>query len=330
MIRFHWLAAIAVASTLATTSRAQEQTLYAQAPRSARHTGTLRRVYPEVERLLNAFDYGHAIAYEVLLTSPNGSVARLEQHEFTFITKTLFEHAPRFPVVEAAVAPAYARDLREARLMFEWSHYLHRELWDIWADDRLTDAERDVEVEKALAYYRSRGDLAFSTVPKSASLMHDHAFSHEFRRLHPRFSGLLWAYHWLQLALHEALLEAPAGAERDAKVAATVARFHEIVRDSALLSMAKMPSAPEVAPQFSQRYPGAAIVFDNMHSMHDVVADALAAKDFPPRERRAQLRELARQYRDSVTAIETVAQWRVRNGPSAKSQGEGHGATAHP
>lgn len=325
MIASRWLVPVVALAGTAVSSHAQQQTLYAQAPRSARHTGALRHAYPEVERLLNAFDYGHAIAYEVLLTSPNGSVARLEGQEFAFITRTLFERAPRFPVLEAAVAPMYARDARELRLMFEWSHYLHRELWDIWADDRLTDAERDAEVRSAVAYYRSRGDLAFSVVPKSLSLMHGHSFSHAFRRTHPKFSGLLWAYHWLQLGLHEALLVAPEGAARDASVAAAVARFHQMVRDSAVLAIVQMPLAPAVAPRFSERYPEAAIVFDNMHAMHDVVADALAARDLAPRQRRAKLREVAGQYRDSSTAILTVEQWKA-----GEEKGEGHGTTAVP
>jgi hypothetical protein len=103
-----------------------------------------------------------------------------------------------------------------------------------------------------------------------------------------------------------------------------------MVRDSASLAMPDMPVAPDVAPRFSERYPEAAMVFDNMHSMHDVVADALSAKDFPARERRAALRELAEQYRDSVSAVMSVSQWKVGHGPSAKGHGEGHGTPAVP
>ena len=40
-----------------------------------------------------------------------------------------------------------------------------------------------------------------------------------------------------------------------------------------------MPMTAAVAPEFSRRYPEVAIIFDNLHSMHDVISDVLADTD---------------------------------------------------
>jgi hypothetical protein len=40
-----------------------------------------------------------------------------------------------------------------------------------------------------------------------------------------------------------------------------------------------MPMTAGVAPAFSERYPEAAIIFDNLHMMHDVISDILASPE---------------------------------------------------
>jgi len=68
--------------------------------------------------------------------------------------------------------------------------------------------------------------------------------------------------------------------------------------------------APGVAPLFTARYPEAAIIFDNLHSMHDVVSDILANPAVPRNEKRARILEAARRYRDDTSYVMTVAQWK--------------------
>jgi hypothetical protein len=119
----------------------------------------------------------------------------------------------------------------EAKQMFEWAHLLHRQLYDVLADARLDEAARDREVARLIAYYRSRPDLAFSTRPKSMKLMQEQPYSLAFRRAYPKFNGLIWAYHWLQVGLYEPLLVGRTEAERQAGVRATVARFWQMLQD---------------------------------------------------------------------------------------------------
>jgi len=55
----------------------------------------------------------------------------------------------------------------ELNAIFDWTHSLHRQLYDVLADERLDSAARDNGVARLLRYYASRRDLALSRMPKS-------------------------------------------------------------------------------------------------------------------------------------------------------------------
>lgn len=179
---------------------------FPQAHLVASHNWRFRRHYAAAERLFSAFDYGHAALYERLLRDRAAAPSRLEGREYTYITTRLLRRPPNVPLDEHAIAPTYTTLVPEVSAMFEWSHMLHRQLYDVLADHRLTPCQRDLEVAAVMRYYRSRRDIAFSAQPKSMHLMDGQPYSLAFRRQAPKYSGLLWAYHWLQMALHEALL----------------------------------------------------------------------------------------------------------------------------
>jgi hypothetical protein len=274
-------AALAVAASVprraaGAARRAQWTRVTEQFYLPAAHNWTFRRLHPQADRLFNAFDYGHAVLYETLWARPNAPVDRLERREYDYLTRTLLPNPPRVPLVEEAIEPLYARMAPEAKAMFEWAHLLHRQTYDVLADTRLTEAARDAEVARLLRYYRSRPDLAFSARPKTMRLMQEQPYSLAFRRRYPKFNGLIWAYHWLQVGLYEPLVVARSAEERQAGVTAAVARFHQMLADAPRTTPYQMPMTPTIAPRFAERYPEAAIVFDNLHSMHDVISDILA------------------------------------------------------
>jgi hypothetical protein len=276
----------------------------------AQHNWAFRREHPDADRLFNAFDYGHAALYETLIRRPGASAAAVDGPLFDDVTQRVLKHPPAVPLAEQAIGPSYATMVPEVVAMFEWAHALHRQLYDVLADPRVWPADRDARVAELMRYYASRPDLAFSAKPKSMDLMEGQPYSLAFRRQDPKYNGLLWSYHWMQMALYDALLDANDAAARRANVSATVARFRAIVDGPAAGFPATMPMSAAVAPRFSERYPEAAIVFDNMHALHDVVADILTSPDIPrDRKRRAILTAAAR-YRDSTTAIMTVQEWR--------------------
>jgi hypothetical protein len=67
---------------------------------------------------------------------------------------------------------------------------------------------------------------------------------------------------------------------------------------------------PAVAPRFAARYPEAAIIFDNLHSMHDVVSDILASPLIPRDGKRAAILAAAEHYRDSTSFVISESAWK--------------------
>jgi len=296
--------------TVAPELRAQWSTTYEQFYLPGSFNWKFRQNYPAADRLFNAFDYGHAILYERLFTRPGAPTSLLEEKEYSFITRKLLVSPPRLPLEEAAIEIAYAKLAPEAKMMFDWAHLLHRQIYDVWADERLAPGAKDQKVEEIVRYYKTRKDLAFSSRPKTMELMEGQPYSLAFRKNYPKFNGLIWAYHWLQIGLYEPLLAGRNSDERQTGIIAAVARFKQMIENPPTSMPRIMPMSSAVAPLFTERYPEAAIIFDNLHSMHDVVSDILANPAVPRNQKRARILEAARRYRDDTSYVMTVAEWK--------------------
>jgi hypothetical protein len=304
-----WLSTAAL--VFATPKVSAQRAYYEQTYLAASYNWAFRDRYPRVDALFNAFDYGHAILYQTLWRNPNAPLAALDTARFHFITTQLLRNPPTVPLDESAIGPDWVKLAPEAAEMFEWAHQLHRQLYDIWSDDRLSPEAKDKEVERAVRYYESRPKLAFSAKPKNMNLMEGQSYSLSFRRRFPRYNGLIWSYHWLQMALYDALLAPGGPARRNANVDAVVARFWQMVAGTPSQLPTVMPQSYAIAPRFSARYPESAIIFDNLHSFHDVVSDILADSAIPRAAKRQTILEAAARYRDTTTAITSVEDWRA-------------------
>lgn len=291
-------------------ARAQWATTYEQFYLPGSFNWQFRKNYPAADRLFNAFDYGHAILYERMWTKPGAPASLLEEKEFDFITRKLLVSPPGLPLEEGAIEVQYAKIAPEAKMMFEWAHLLHRQIYDVLADERLTDGERDAQVQALIRYYKTRKELAFSSVPKSMDLMEGQPYSLAFRQKYPKFNGLIWAYHWLQVGLYEPLLAGRNADERQTGVLATVARFRQMIEQPPTWMPRVMPMTPAVAPLFTARYPEAATIFDNLHSMHDVISDVLANPAVSRDQKRAEILKAGRRYRDDTSYVVTPKEWR--------------------
>ena len=305
-----WLVASLVGVGLSRPVAAQWSTTHEQFYAQASHNWQFRRNYPGADGLFNAFDYGHAILYEALWTARKPPVQRMEQREFDFITRRLLVRPPRVPLEEAAIEVRYAKLVPEAKAMFDWAHVLHRQVYDVWADERLSVDQKDAELKRLLGYYLSRRDIAFSTRPKDMDLMEGQRYSLAFRRQFPKFNGLIWAYHWLQVGLYEPLVTGKSAEERQAGVDAAIARFWSLLQEPPKSMPKVMPMTAAIAPEFSRRYPEIAIIFDNLHAMHDVISDILADTTVPKSRKRAEILRAAAHYRDDTTSVMSVADWR--------------------
>ncbi len=291
------------------TAAAQWSTTYEQFYLPGSFNWTFRRTYPGADRLFNAFDYGHAILYERLYSDPGADPAHLEQTEYDFITTKLLVSPPRLPLEERAIEVTYAKIAPEARAMFDWAHLLHRQVYDVLASESMSQAEKDATIARLLAYYKSRPDLAFSSRPKSMELMEGQPYSLAFRHRYPKFNGLIWGYHWLQVGLYEPLMIGHTQAERQAGVAAAVTRFRQMLVNAPEHMPRVMPMTSAIAPTFAHRYQEVAIIFDNLHAMHDVISDILTSDRVPRADKRNAILEAGRRYRDSSSFIMPVTEW---------------------
>ncbi len=266
--------------------------------------------YPEAARLFNAFDYGHAVLYERLYTRLDsaGAAAALEK-EYRYLTMDLLVRPPRFAVAEEVVEPAYAKLAWRAKLMFDWAHVLHRQIYDVYADEKIAGAQKDSLIDRLTDYYLRRRDIAFAPVPKSMALMDEQYYSQVFRKRFPKFNGLIWAYHWLQVGLYEPFIAGRTADERKAGVQAAVARFWQMLRDPPGSMPHVMPMTATVAPEFTRRHPRAAAIFDNLHMMHDIISDVLAADTVPREKKREVIYTALAEFRDTTRNVMTHDDW---------------------
>ena len=296
---------VAVPGGIAAQDRRDEQFYY---PGS--FNWTFLKVYPEAARLFNAFDYGHAVLYERLLTKPAPEREAALEKEYQFLTTNLLIRPPKFAVAEEVIEPTYAKLAWQAKQMFDWAHVLHRQIYDIYSDERLSIEARDALIEKVTDYYLTRKDVAFTAVPKSMALMDEQYFSQVFRERYAKFNGLIWSYHWLQVGLYEPLIAGTTPSEKKAGVKATLARFWSMLEDAPARFPKMMPMTATIAPTFSTQHPRAAVIFDNLHMMHDIISDVLAADTIPRSRKRAVIYEQLAEFRDGTRNVMSMDEWR--------------------
>jgi hypothetical protein len=300
---------LALAVLVPAQVNAQWSGVHEQTYLPAQHNWEFRKTFSSADRLFNAFDYGHAILYETLYTKPAAPASVLEEEIYDRLTRGVLINPPRVPLEESAIEIEYAKLVPEAKIMFDWAHVLHRQVYDVWADEHIPLDQKDARVAELVRYYKSRSDIAFSSQPKSMELMEGQYYSTVFREKYPKFNGLIWAYHWLQIGLYEPLLTAATLDERKAGVDAAVARFWQMLEDAPDHMPRVMPMTAAVAPAFATRYPEVAIIFDNLHSLHDVISDILASPDVPRARKRDEILRAAARYRDATSFAMMQDEW---------------------
>jgi hypothetical protein len=296
--------AIAAAGVFPQAASSQVERVYHPMYLPAQHNWEFRAQHPALDRLFAAFDFGHGILYETLWTRPGAPVSLLEEQIYNRLTRDILTNPPRMHMPEQSFMPRYARLVPLAKEMFEWAHILHRQTYDILADDRIAD--KDAAMAELLDYYFT-SRLAFTDVPKGMEIMDEQYFSMEFRRQYPKFNGLIWAYHWLQVAVYEPLLLHDSPEERQTAMNALLARFWQMLEDPPNKLPSEMPMTPAIAPEFTARYPRFAAVFDNLHMMHDVISDILVSDQVA--DKRAEIYRQADLFRDRGAMAVSRDEW---------------------
>ncbi len=239
-------------------------------------------LYPEAQKLLYAFDYGHALVYERLLLN-RGKIKDPEAFEKMIMKEIMpiLKNPPDTKSDESDIAPVYVHTFPLIVDLFDWSHLLHQYVLDVLAVSKDRGPKMVKRINELFVNYKSFKPIAITDVCKTMLFMDGHDFSKAFRRKFPRFNLLIWSYHWFQIRLYEALLK-PTRAERDTAVEETVKAFWALISDlpdSADFDM--MPMTADEAPSFAHLFSTIPAAFDNNHMLHDVVSDLLASEKVP-------------------------------------------------
>jgi hypothetical protein len=236
-------------------------------------------LYPEAQRLLYAFDYGHALVYERLILN-RGKISDPEKFEAEILNEIMgiLKNPPNTKSEEGDIAPTYVYTFPLVVSEFDWSHLLHQYVLDVLATSKDRGPKMIKRVDELFDKYKSNKAIAITDQCKTMLFMDGHYFSKSFRRTYPSFNLLIWSYHWFQIRLYEALLK-PTRMERDLAVDETVKKFWTLISnlpDSADFDM--MPETAKEAPTFAKRFPRIPSAFDNNHMLHDIVSDILTSE----------------------------------------------------
>lgn len=219
---------------------------------------------------LNAVAVGHAFAYEDLVT---GKAKDLETKTFDRIDWVL-KNPPRFMPDEANISPTFGRKYGVLEQVFDWAHILHAQTVDVLASTKLTDAEKEAEIERLYQFYVENVPYAITHLPMNMGYLDSQPYSKAFRQKYPKVNGLFWGYHWLQGSMYDLLYSKTLEEQRTA-YASVGKRYREV--ELYRTNRPFMPMFAELSPRFAARFPHISNVFDNLHMLHDMVNDILAS-----------------------------------------------------
>lgn len=240
------------------------------------------QMYPNAQKLLFAFDYGHALVYERLLHN-RGAISDPQAFEKQILNQVMviLNNPPNVKVDESDIAPKYVFTFPLMVDVFDWSHLLHQYVLDVLATSKDRGPGMNKRIEELFSQYKTNERIAITEVCKTMLFMDGQYFSKEFRRKFPSFNLLIWSYHWFQIKLYEALMK-PTMLERDAAVDKVTNEFWALISDlpdSAEFDM--MPETKQEAPVFYKQFPRISASFDNNHMLHDIVSDILTSAKVP-------------------------------------------------
>ncbi len=225
--------------------------------------------HPKVYGTVGADHYIHAIAFEILFRY--GSENDLLEKEIYDNAIRVWSHPPKFGLTMELISPEFSKLVWKATNIFDWADALHEQLYDILADERIKDKKK--AYEEAIAYYLSVPDLALSPEPIPMDVMDNQYYSGAFRINYPKFNALLWAFHWLEPVFYEGLFLFDDPAKREKILQMWIEENNDWFKNPTQ----RMPLMRDSAFQWSKFAPAAANIFDNVHTLHGMIADIMAS-----------------------------------------------------
>ena len=267
----------------------------------------------------------HFGIYEVALTDGEDATDAFADLEARI--RRLVGEPPRFEPPSELIAPSWMKMAHATGRSMDWTHHLHSQLYDILTDGSVID--KKAAGERAIAYYLSNAEAAFSTRGYGHRwMMGGGTWAGVFAQKYPEINGILWSYHWHHAAVYEALMEPTREAQ-----ARELDRVIDLFADSVLANPPEyMPLAAEVAPRFSRMFPAAAHIFDNLHMMHDISNDIMVDERLSREQKEAEINRMLQKQvyanQDTMVApgIETMADHTMGPGsmrvPTALTDGD--------
>ena len=235
----------------------------------------LREDLKELDIEFNGVDFGHSHLYENLLLTGGQSVPAIE-HDARQQTLRFIATRPTLNPNEEAIAPTYMKLAWKAQNTFDEAHALHRGTYDIYVSEI---KERDAAIRKLLAFYQD-SQYAITSKRLDHRRLDTLPYSKAFRQKFPLFNATIWAYHYLQIVVYDALAAAPDLAGKQRAVEPILKTYHGFLEHPPV-KWTFMPLTGELSPQFAEEYPDIANIFDNLHMMHDTISDILVSELLP-------------------------------------------------
>ena len=244
-------------------------------------------VYSELEPLardLNGVAVGHSFAYEDLVS---GRAAGLETKTFAKIDAVL-KNPPKLMPAERFISPRFAREYSYLEKLFDWTHVLHAQTIDVLVSSKLTQEQKDREIDALWRYYKEKVPYTISGLPMNMAQLDSQAYSATFRRTYPKVNALFWGYHWLQTSVYDMLWKARTPEERRQQYAIVGKQYREV--ELYRTDRDFMPMMAETSPEFARRFPEMSNAFDNLHMLHDMIGDVLATDSFTQAQKEEQIK----------------------------------------
>ncbi|MGQ0810553.1 MAG: hypothetical protein ACT4OO_04930 [Nitrospiraceae bacterium] len=251
----------------------------------------LRENLKELDIEFNGVDFGHSNLYENLLLTGAKDVPAIEERA----RKETLQFIHSRPVLnpnEEAIAPTYMKLAWKAQNTFDEAHALHRSTYDVYVSDL---ADKESALRKVLAFYQE-SEYAITAKKLDHQRLDTFPYSKAFRRKFPLFNATIWAYHYLQVVVYDALGAAPDLQSKQKAVEPILRTYHGYL-DKPPLEWTFMPMTEELSPKFAADYPEIANIFNNLHMMHDNISDILTTDLLPMwEEKRKEIYRVTQAY----------------------------------
>ena len=235
----------------------------------------LREDLKELDIEFNGVDFGHSNLYENLLLTHARSVRAIEE-DARQQTLQFIATRPTLNPNEEAIAPTYMKLAWKAQNTFDEAHALHRGTYDIYVSEV---KDRDAAIRKLLGFYQD-SEYAITAKRLDHRRLDTLPYSKAFRQKFPLFNATIWAYHYLQVVVYDALSGASDLTAKQKAVEPILRTYHRFLEQPPV-EWTFMPMTAELSPKFAEEFSEIANIFDNLHMMHDTISDILVSELIP-------------------------------------------------